>query len=530
MPRANARTSDDDDSTFTSCDIIESDVRLINNSNKSSSYESGKQKNYSALNNIWIKLFLIFAIIGTLIGIFQFVQPDNENTSSLPFQSLSVTNILDKISPSSHSQLSLQSSSSSSSILPQNKIGVCILFNWDPSDAALDTIFKYQISLHSHVLLMGPTQYSNLSSHAQQLISNHSKEVSYIAVPEQDRGYCQQYSLQVCLRYFDENKSSLPSMSGVMYMADDQYFDWSEIFAPRCVDENINISEDREYKSFTSKDYSRIRFQYPLDEFWYQAPSLLMYDMTTSDPKPGDWHWMLERDGFINFNKTYWAMPEKWRDTLSEISGKKHHVMTFGVADMVYVPFHSNQLKELLSILNILNTQVTPNADIKNTTTAAGILKCAISETLFNPLIHLAMVASGRPPLMPKPNSGAFRDVRWATDMYWVPTGEHKNKAYFYEQLLKELKIMKLINKNNPQWDGQLRPVPIRWDGYNWNRDDQGWLEWAMIKGDGDPIMLHPLKLSDVNSLHTRLYRLSQAHVLFTMLEFQRSGAKCRKY
>ena len=121
------------------------------------------------------------------------------------------------------------------------------------------------------------------------------------------RGISQQYSLSRCLHYFLDSTRALLSEEqggdgslGLLYMADDMWFDLYEVLVPR-------EAEPDAPPSFTSRSLSRMRLSYPLSEFWYPPPVMLL-DMTDAADSVSDWDLLHHqvRPFWQNLRSSHW--------------------------------------------------------------------------------------------------------------------------------------------------------------------------------------------------------------------------------
>ena len=385
--------------------------------------------------------------------------------------------------------------SGASELLPslsyrQTAMAVCINFNFPPADNSLWQLLRYHSRLHQSVAVVGPVVFSSLPAHQRHWLTALFPQVIYLAAPEVNEGISQQYSLSRCLHYFVDSTRALLSEEqggvgshGLLYLADDLWFDLFEVLVPR-------EPEPDAPSSFTSRSLSRLRLSYPLSEFWYPPP-VMMLNMTDPADSVSDWDLLHHniRPFWQNLRTSHWRWPQRWRDILDGVSGVVNHTLSNAVADLVYVPCARSQLRHLLDALDAA-IAVFPHPLL-------------FSEVLLTQLIHIAMNESGLQPVVPLPTRGANYDRRYET-LYYGP----RNASVFYSQLIDFLasRCGSQSSASSYSTSCRLRPVPLRVDGYRWHRADMKYLEWAVLRSEGDPIFSHPIKLSDPNGRPHRIY------------------------
>ena len=400
-------------------------------------------------------------------------------------------------------------------LLPNDRVAVCVNFNDPPRPAALDVLLTYQTQLHASLVVLSPAPYAELDVSSQRIFEAYPS-VTYIPATLEWRGFCQQHSLALCLEHY---ANSSHRYDGVMYIADDAWFDWLEVLVPRCEAEDVKSKEEGRYASFTSSDPRTMRFRYPFDEFWFLSPSRFT-DMHDERPTFGDW-WF-SREGFWwTYKASYWALPEQWRDWLSLVSGRKHYTLTTSAADVLYTPFHHGQLANLLTVLRFVNGLTTEQPLIPLTP------PCPFSEAGMHSWVYLAMMMSGRPPLVPIPNNGALDDTHILKQTAWG-----NSKPYFDDWLgfLDEVDFRRRHGQAEASRDWQLRPVPFQHYGFTFVRSDYSLIRWITMDSGGDPIVAHPLKLNpEISAPAIDIYKEAHARLIRQLGEFeQRPDVRCR--
>ena len=385
----------------------------------------------------------------------------------------------------------------------QREMAVCVNFNWPPGDNTLWELLRYYSLMHDQVAVILPVPFDALPSHQQYWLTHLFPEVHLLLSVEEDEGKCQQYSLLTCLQWANTSGALEGSdVHGVLYTADDLWFDFYEVLHPP-------PPEPGALPTFTNVSLFHTHLTYPLDEFWYPLP-VMELNMSLPADRTSNWEWLNGSKGpYFGHLKHVWrAWPQQWRDLLSSITGVQDSVVTNAVADMVYVPKERRQLHSLLHILRYTLYDIPQPPG------------CVFSEVLLTQLIHLSMLLSDVRPAIPLPTAGADYDRQYET-LYF---GAERNATTFYAQLHRFLTLPP--SRPNlvplpPAQSARVRPVPLRIDGYRWNRDDVTWMRRILIGGDGDPVFLHPVKLGGrmgggthegyVASMERMLWRMDEA-------------------
>ena len=360
----------------------------------------------------------------------------------------------------------------------QRAMAVCVNFNWPPGDNSLWQLLRYYTQLHDQLAVVLPVSLDALPAHQRHWLTHLFPQVQVLLSDEQDEGKCQQYSLLRCVEW--ANSSGVldgDDVRGVLYTADDVWFDFHEALYPR-------PQQPGALPSFTNVSLFHTHLTYPLDEFWYPLP-VMELNMSWPGNTVSQWEWLSGRRGrpYFAYLKHVWRQwPQRWRDLLSSITGVQDSVVTNAVADLVYVPTSRQQLHSLALVLrHTLYGMPQP----------AG---CVFSEVLLTQLIHLSMLLSGVRPAVPLPTAGAELDRQYET-LYFH---RDHNATTFYAQLHRYLTSPPTrpgLAPLPPAHEARVRPVPLRIDGYRWAREDAGWMRHVLLERDGDPVFLHPVKL-----------------------------------
>ena len=360
----------------------------------------------------------------------------------------------------------------------QRAIAVCVNFNWPPGDNTLWQLLRYYSLMHDQLAIVAPVPLESLSSHQQYWLTQLFPQVQWLTAAQEDEGRCQQYSLMSCLDWANSTGAlDAADVHGVLYTADDLWFDFYEVLYPP-------PPQPGALPSFTNLSLFHTHLTYPLDEFWYPLP-VMEFNMSWPADTISDWEW-LNRGVYFAWLKLVWQQwPQHWRNLLTSITAVPDSVVTNSVADMVYVPTSRGQLEALRHVLHYTLLEVPQPPG------------CVFSEVLFTQLIHLAMMLSGVQPAVPLPTAGPNYDRQYET-MYFHPAAPSPNRTTIYAQLHRYLTSPPTrpgLTPLPPANLARVRPVPLRIDGYRWNRDDTGWMRLHLIEGDGDPVFLHPVKL-----------------------------------
>ena len=368
--------------------------------------------------------------------------------------------------------------------LPHRQRGmvVCVNFNFAPADNSLWQLLRYYSRLHDQLAIVLPVSFGELSAHQQYWLTRLFPQVQLLQAAEEVEGRCQQYSLLRCLEW--ANSSGVlegGDVQGVLYTADDLWFDFHEVLYPR-------PQQAGALPTFTDVSLSNTRLTYPLDEFWYPLP-VMELNMSAPGDSISSWEWLNGHQGpYFAYLKHVWRhWPQQWRDLLSSVTGVQDSVVTNAVADLVYVPRSRQQLHTLLNVLRYTLYDIPQPAG------------CVFSEVLLTQLLHLSMLLSGVTPAILLPCCGAEYDHQYET-LYFHPPGFERNVTAFYAQLhryLTEPLSRPGLAALPTAHEARVRPVPLRVDGYRWERKDVTWMRRVLIEGDGDPVFLHPVKLTE---------------------------------
>src|SRR6185312_7629848 len=258
------------------------------------------------------------------------------------------------------------------------------------------------------------------------------------------------------------------------------------------------------------------RLRYPFDEYWFSFP-VMLFNMSDPADTVGDWEWTHKSTYYKQLKLFYWNMPSEWRFLMNEWIGIPNTMISNVVADMIYIPKAYQQLEVFHTVLK-QSIQLTRKEQED----------CIFSELFLPPLVYLSMLLANdtseentriiqtiRPslmnrhiPILPFPTQGPNYDRQYET-LYFHNRGD---KSIFYSQIQTFLKdtfpdpsVAPLV---------QIRPIPLRIDGYRWNRDDMEFLEWMLLKADGDPVFVHPVKLSNPDSIPSKLNTQAQEKMI----------------
>ena len=360
----------------------------------------------------------------------------------------------------------------------QRAMAVCVNHNWPPADNSLWQLLRYYSFLHEQLAVIVPMPVKALPAHQRYWLSHLFPQVQLLHTSEAEEGRCQQYSLLRCLEWANSSGAlDGADVQGVLYTADDLWFDFYEVLYPR-------PQQRGALPSFTNVSLQHTHLTYPLDEFWYPLPVMELNMSLTADTT-SSWEWLNGHRGphFAYLKHVWRQWPLTWRQLLSSITGVQNSVVTNAVADLLYVPRSRQQLHTLLHTLRYTLYDVPQPAG------------CVFSEVLLTQLVHLSMLLCGVRPAIPLPSQGAEYDRQYET-LYF-----RRNASTLYAQLHRFLTAppsRPAIAPLPAAAEARVRPVPLRVDGYRWERTDVSWMRRTMIEGDGDPVFLHPVKLTDV--------------------------------
>jgi hypothetical protein len=234
-------------------------------------------------------------------------------------------------------------------IKKQEAIGICVNFNFNPDQNGntLGSILPFYTRINKYVVILTPYSFNRLSNRNLQLfdqfnvtsisIDNQTSNfsfVNHIECAHAGSGQFQHKCLLLCAQFYALVKVKHSNLQGILYLADDLYFNFGYVFShPE---------------------------RFSLDEIW-STPWLQVVDIITNDKgrlgntwswwkiKPHLWNSF--RDLFFSTSNT----SEKYREIFQILYGSNKR-LAVGIADLLYLPFADNQLTNLISITNELMT------------------------------------------------------------------------------------------------------------------------------------------------------------------------------
>ena len=241
---------------------------------------------------------------------------------------------------------------SSTSVIPQQKIGLCINFNYNPDAQAntLRSLLMYYTLMHRYIIIITPSSLSSLSEANQALLYQYnvvtltSTQVErnqhvrlnltekihgslfHVSCTGTNRGIYQQVCISLCAQFFDQQH--IPSMQGILYIPDDIFLNFTMILMNSVY--------------------------YNFNEFWI-SPATGLVDATLGKQQPSRWYWWHVNDNWNRLHQTFFV-EKLYSDFLSIIYGP-NRLFVSALADILYIPVADNQLKTFINITDIMMTR-----------------------------------------------------------------------------------------------------------------------------------------------------------------------------
>jgi hypothetical protein len=404
------------------------------------------------------------------------------------------------------------------SILKKQKaIGICVNFNFDPDRGGntLGSILPFYTTINKYVVILTPSPshklsdrnlelfyqfnvtsipVNNLTSNGSHLsfindLLNTTSTVYHIECADERSGQLQHKCILLCAQFYALLKVQNSTLQGILYVADDLYFNFGYVFShPE---------------------------RFPLDEIW-TTPSMQLVDIITNDKGRfgNTWWWWKNkphlwnsfRDFFLSKSKTL----QQYQRIFQILYGSNKR-LAVGVADLLYLPFADNQLTTFISITNEFMTLLP--SDI-------------FCEIIFPLLVDTTMALCGHWP---------FQNDR---EMYNSSVNRLNNLSIVNEmertRSIKSARDPYSLNNSFRQ-----RPCLFNPDGFIWdhNRQNRQLFEIAIINGTV-PIahlskpwpyrteFLHPMKLSNAKQWPFQLWHQGMQQQIEQLKKYQKDKKK----
>jgi len=178
------------------------------------------------------------------------------------------------------------------------------------------------------------------------------------------------------------------------------------------------------------------------------------------------------------------------------------------VADLIYVPFAFNQLETMKIVLQKF-------IDIYHQLKQP---ECMCSEALMTSIVHWTMLLANHTPIIPFPTKKENYDHRFEI-LY--PNKDHSN----YYKILLEFMNNYAEEQQLSLQEFRIRPVPLAWAGYEWNRGMNDYMEWLVLRENQhphDPPFAHPIKAEQPNSRPSAVWQAGHERQLQTLQLYKR--------
>ena len=380
----------------------------------------------------------------------------------------------------------------------QKAIGICVNFNFDPDrdGNTLGSILHFYTKINKYVVILTPTPFDKLSHRNLELfyqfnvtsvlIDNRTTNTVYhIECIDGRSGQLQHKCILLCAQFYARMKIQHSSLRGILYIADDLYFNFDYVYShPE---------------------------RFSLDEIW-TTPWLQLVDIITNDKGHlgNTWWWWKNkphlwnsfRDFFLPISKT----SEQYRRIFQTLYGSNKRLVV-GIADLLYLPFSDNQLTTFTSITNEFMTLLP--SDI-------------FCEIIFTLLVDTTMALCGHWP---------FENDR---DIYNSSVNRLNNLSIIEQMertnLIKNARDPYSLNNHFRQ-----RPCLFNPDGFIWdhNRQNRRLFETAIVNGTV-PLtylskswpyrteFLHPMKLSNAKQWPFQLWHQGMQQQIEQLKKYQR--------
>lgn len=245
-----------------------------------------------------------------------------------------------------------------SSIIKQKAIGICVNFNFDPDieGNTLGSILPFYTTINQYIVILTPSPFEKLSNKNLNLFNqfnvtsvlfeknssnnnyllfiknsfNRTSTVYHINCPDGRSGQSQHICISLCAQLYVQLKIEYLTLRGILYLADDLYFNFDYIFShPE---------------------------RFSLDEIW-TTPWMQSVDIITNDKGHlgNTWWWWKNQphlwNSFRDFFLSTSNITEQYRKIFQILYGSNKRLAA-GTADLLYLPFNDNQLTNFISITN----------------------------------------------------------------------------------------------------------------------------------------------------------------------------------
>lgn len=398
-----------------------------------------------------------------------------------------------------------------SSIKKQQAIGICVNFNFDPDNKGntLGSILPFYTTINQYVVILTPSPFHKLSRENVNILyqfnvtsisvdnqtsnNNHLNRTStvyHIECSDGRSGQSQHKCLLLCTKFYAQLKIQYISLRGILYIADDLYFNFDYVYShPE---------------------------RFSLDEIW-TTPWMQSVNIITNDKGylGNTWWWWKNKPhlwtSFTNFFLSPSTKLEEYQRIFQILYGLNKRLAA-GTADLLYLPFTDNQLTSFISITNEF-MKIFPSD--------------MFCEIIFPLLVDTTMSICGHWP---------FENDR---EIYNSSVNRLNNLSIMYEMertySIKSARDPYSLNRNFRQ-----RPCLFNPDGFIWgdlHRQNKQLFERAIINRtipmthllkpwSYKTEFIHPMKLSNRNHWSFQLWHQGMQQQIIQLNKYQKDKTK----
>jgi hypothetical protein len=402
-------------------------------------------------------------------------------------------------------------------IQKQEAIGICVNFNFDPdkSGNTLASILYFYTKINKYIVILTPSTFDKLSDrninllnqfNVRSILINHNKSnnvygsfidnslkqtsnVYHMECLDSRSGYLQHKCLLLCAQFYSFVQIKDSNIRGILYLPDDIYFNFGYVFShPE---------------------------RFSLDEIW-TTPWTQLVDIIQNDKglSGNTWWWWNNKphlwESFRQFFLSNSTRSEEYRRIFKILYGLNKQ-LAVAIADILYLPFADNQLKNLILITNELMKDFPSDM---------------FCEIIFPLIVDLTMSIS---------NHWPFQNDR---EIYNSSVNRLNNLS-----IIEQMERTNLIKSARDPYSRNIhfrqRPCLFNPDGFIWdqNRQNEYLFYNAIINGTVPQNHLlkpwkyrtefiHPMKLSNNNHWAFQLWHQGMKQQIEQLKQYQKYKTK----